>query len=170
MKKILAILGIMIVVLGIVGLPYRYYHSLTPSMTADDIQMMGGIKPYDEDHLLVELEVNRLHDEPAHHFIYPIAKGLGNISFIHEDGLYAPNSVGTDYVAEEILINQMDRERSIDSIGFAIPDQQGKYKLKFTMQIIGDSSRMKDLALYYIHMEKKLGKDLSWVKKITLQR
>ncbi|WP_068781075.1 hypothetical protein [Paenibacillus sp. GM2] len=170
MKKILVFAAALIVILAIIAYSYYYYYTLSPSMTASDIQMKASIKPYDTDYYLIELDVERIQDEPARHFIAPIAEGLSNINFISEDGLYTPGTISTSFEAEHILRNQVDEGLGMDLMGFAIPNQQGKYKFKFTMQKIDRLTELKSLNLYYVHVEKKLGKDLSWVKTITLQQ
>jgi hypothetical protein len=168
MKKTVIYSGIFVVFLFIIFSIY-HYNSLSPSFISDDIHIEGSIKSYDENSFLVELDIERNSNGAENNIVYPISKGLGNISFIANEGLYAPGVLGTWYETEEILRNKVDKEFSRDILGFSIPDQQGKHKLKFTMKKLDDFKELTELTVYYIHVEKRFGKDLSWVKNISLK-
>lgn len=167
MKKSFIYSVILLVVLFISFL--IYYNSLSPSLTSDDIHIEGSIKSYDENSFLVELDLERHNNGSDNNIIYPISKGLGNISFIDDKGLYTPGVLGTWYEAEEILSNSVGKEFSADIIGFSIPNQQGKHKLKFIMKKLDDFEELSEIVLYYVHVERRFGKGLNWVKKISLK-
>ncbi|KOR87603.1 hypothetical protein [Paenibacillus solani] len=167
MKKVTIVSSTLIAVLVIV-FSLTYYNRLSPSITSADIQIEGRITPFDENNVLVELDIVRLKDELASHYIYPVASGLGNISFVEDPGYYTPGSIGTWYESEELLRRETSDKIAMDHIGFAIPTQKGNYKTKFTMNKLENTNGQAEIELYYVHVEKKYGKTLSWIKKIPL--
>lgn len=169
MKKVTMVSSTLLAVLVIV-LTLTYYNRLSPSITSADIHIEGHITPFDENRVLVELDIVRWKDELASHNIYPVASGLGNINFVDDPSYYTPGSIGTWPESEELLRIETSDKIAMDRIGFAIPDQKGNYKMKFTMTKLEDTDTngQTEIVLYYVHVEKKLGKTLSWIKKIPL--
>lgn len=169
MKKVTIVSSTLIAVL-VIAFSLTYYNRLSPSITSADIQIEGRITPFDENRVLVELNIVRLKDELASHYIYPVASGFGNINFVDDPGYYTPGSIGTWPESEELLRRETSDKIAMDRIGFAIPDQKGNYKTKFTMTKLEDTDTngQAEIVLYYVHVEKKFGKTLSWIKKIPL--
>lgn len=157
----------MLVLLIVVSIVY--YNNLSPSINSDDIQIEGKITTYDENRFLVELDMVRLKEELADHYVYPIADGLGNMSFIEDEGYYTPGAIGSWWESEEILKDSIAEEIDTDTMGFTIPTPKGEYKTKFTIYKIDDFREITVLDVYYVHVEKRFGKDLNWIKKITIQ-
>ncbi|KOP65574.1 hypothetical protein AMS62_10190 [Bacillus sp. FJAT-18019] len=168
MKKVTIVSSILIAILVIV-FSLTYYNLLSPSITSADIQIEGRITPFDENNVLVELDIVRLKDELASHYIYPVASGLGNINFVDDPGYYSPGSIGTWSESEKLLRRETSHKIAMDRIGFAVPTQKGNYKTKFTMTKLEDTNGQAEIELYYVHVEKKFGKTLSWIKKIPLK-
>ncbi|WP_438347446.1 hypothetical protein ACP8HI_17350 [Paenibacillus sp. FA6] len=170
MKETIIYLGTCVLVLLIV-VSIVYYNNLSPSISSNDIQIEGKITPYDENRFLVELDIVRLKDELADHYIYPIVDGSGNISFIEDEGYYTPGAIGDWWESYEMLHESITEHLDFDAdiVGFSIPTPKGEYKTKFTIYKTDVFRDIKALDVYYVHVERRFGKDLNWIMKVTIQ-
>lgn len=95
---------------------------------------------------------------------------LGNLSFLEEDNLYNPSSIGTDYESYVLLNNEIKNEQlKSEEIGFSIPGEVGTYKMKFTLSNLGNIQALRNPSIYYVHKEEIFGKKLNWVTKISIK-
>ncbi|MCP1183023.1 hypothetical protein [Paenibacillus sp. 1781tsa1] len=153
------------------------YSYVIPSVNAKDVVMAGTIRQIDTDAVEVELEITRKREDQDQHMVYPVVPGWGGVTFTDEldDAWYMPSSVGSSYfdqvILEKYLKGQGKTRKSADNlIGFAIPDELGSYKLRFTLRSLdGTTQPLKNPMVYYVHNEQLLGKDLSWVTGENLE-
>jgi hypothetical protein len=61
---------------------------------------------------------------------YPVVAGLDSINFISEEGFYTPSSLGNWPTSDALLQKELLYEQKVTHLGFAIPKEKGKYKLK----------------------------------------
>ncbi|KAJ3198553.1 hypothetical protein HK101_000068 [Irineochytrium annulatum] len=82
-----------------------------------------------------------------------------------------PGSYLDQVILEEYLKVQGKTRKSAENlIGFAIPDEMGSYKLRFTLRSLdGTTQPLENPIVYYVHNEQLLGKDLSWVTGENLE-
>jgi hypothetical protein len=154
----------------IVASGFQFYKNLSPEIKPTDLEIESNIQKLDDDLYIVEMQVNRKKDDSNSNFIYPVVSGLGNISFIQEDNLFLPSSVGNDNDSFEMVINDItNKHLEFDLIGFSIPNNKGIYKMKFTLRKFDDFQEVKNPKIYYIHKEKRYGKVLNWIKKFDIK-
>lgn len=162
--------GIAIVIVAV----FIVYNNLAPSVTAQDVNMKGTIRQTDVDEYEVQLTITRTKEDKGQHTVYPLVPGWGSISFNEQDNRFIrPTSVGSTGAMEEIL-RQALQGRSSTAItefaGFSIPDAVGTYKLRFTIHPLGEAAELiRQPMIYYVHQEKLLGKDLSWISGEPLE-
>ncbi|MEK4512048.1 hypothetical protein EJP82_18005 [Paenibacillus anaericanus] len=169
MKRRIALIIILFIVLVAAGI-IRFYKNLSPEIKPTDLVIESTIQKLDDDLFIIEMQVNRKADDNYSNFVYPLVSGLGNISFIEEDNLYSPSSVGDDSESHELLLNNFTfKQLNYDLNGFSIPSNKGIYKMKFTLRKFDDFQEIKDPHIYYIHKEKRFGKTLNWIEKFDVE-
>lgn len=172
-RTILWITGITIIFL-VTLLIYSY---VIPSVNAKDVVMAGTIRQIDANAVEVELEITRKREDKDQHMVYPVVPGWGGATFTEEqdNAWYVPSSVGSSYLDQVILekylkVQGKTRKSAENLIGFAIPDEMGSYKLRFTLRSLdGTTQPLENPIVYYVHNEQLLGKDLSWVTGENLE-
>ncbi|WP_413376661.1 hypothetical protein [Paenibacillus taichungensis] len=151
------------------------YNNLAPSITAQDVNMKGTIRQTATDEYEVQLAITRTKADKGQHTIYPLVDGWGSISFYdkQDNRFIRPTSVGSTGAMEEILRQVLQRQSSTaitEFAGFSIPDAVGTYKVRFTIHPLGEEAELiRQPMIYYVHQEKLLGKDLSWVSGEPLE-
>jgi hypothetical protein len=80
-----------------------------------------------------------------------------------------PSSLGNWPTRDALLQKELLYEQKVTHLGFAIPKEKGKYKLKFLLSKLDNFNNIENPNLYYVHVEEKLGKDLSWVSKALIK-
>ncbi|RAW19408.1 hypothetical protein DC345_01115 [Paenibacillus taichungensis] len=162
-------IGIIIVAAFIV------YNNLAPSVTAQDVNMRGTIRQSATDEYEVQLNITRKKEDKGQHIVYPVVPGWGSISFDdkQDNRFIRPTSVGSTGAMEEILRQALQRQSStaiIEFAGFSIPDATGTYKMRFTIHPLSEEAELiRQPMIYYVHQEKLLGKNLSWVSGEPLE-
>lgn len=166
-KKISLSLIFLFIIAG--SLVYYGYSNLEPSTNRTDIAIVSTIEPYDDEYYnyLVEMDIKRNNNDHSAHMVYLVIEGMQGISFTDEQGYYKPSSIGIGPSAEQLLRRTDKGEKEL--IGFGIPEEKGDYKSKFLLKTTGEISAIEDGAFYYIHIEKKLGKDLNWVEEYKIK-
>ncbi|MEC0126629.1 hypothetical protein [Paenibacillus pabuli] len=163
--------GIAIIIVAV----FLVYNNLAPGVTAQDVNMKGTIRQTATDEYEVQLTITRTKEEKGLHMVYPFVPGWGSISFNDkEDNRFIqPTSVGSTGAMEEILRQALQGQSSTaitEFAGFSIPDAVGTYKMRFTIHPLGDEAEpIRIPMIYYVHQEKVLGKDLSWVSGEPLE-
>lgn len=90
-------------------------------------------------------------------------EGLGvGMNFIHEAEYYTPSSIGSWPKAEERLRSEYSIQEDKQLLGFELPKEKGSYQLKFLLPTSEQFDGIEAGFLYYVHVEEKFGKDLSW--------
>ncbi|OPG98752.1 hypothetical protein B2I21_10510 [Chryseobacterium mucoviscidosis] len=163
--------GIAIIIVAV----FLVYNNLAPSVTAQDVNMKGTIRQTAADEYEVQLNITRTKEDKGQHAVYPFVPGWGSISFVdkQDSRFIQPTSVGSTGAMEEILRQALQRQSStaiIEFAGFSVPDAVGTYKMRFTIHPLGEEAELiRQPMIYYVHQEKVLGKDLSWVSGEPLE-
>lgn len=163
--------GIAIIIVAV----FLVYNNLAPSVTAQDVNMKGTIRQTATDEYEVQLTITRTKEDKDKHMVYPLVPGWGSISFDdkQDNRFIQPTSVGSTGAMEEILRQALQRQTStaiIEFAGFSIPGGVGTYKIRFTIHPLGEEAELiRQPMIYYVHQEKVLGKDLSWVSGEPLE-
>lgn len=158
-------IGLMFVLIVMMVGGFLFYRNLSPELMPKNITIDSTMQKLNAGEYIVELHVNQKKDDYHSNMIYPVIPGKGNISFIQEDDLFTPSSVGNDHVSLQMLTNEISNIPMVqEPIGFAIPGMKGIYNMKFTVDALDDSQESLNPQIYYIHKEKRYGKDLSWIE------
>ncbi|MDK8189104.1 hypothetical protein QP794_03275 [Paenibacillus sp. UMB7766-LJ446] len=163
--------GITIIIVAV----FLVYNNLAPSVTAQGVNMKGTIRQTATDEYEVQLTITRTKEDKGQHIVYPFVPGWGSISFVdkQDSRFIQPTSVGSTGAMEEILRQALQRQTSTaitEFVGFSIPDTVGTYKMRFTIHPLGEKAELiRQPMIYYVHQEKVLGKDLSWVSGEPLE-
>ena len=157
--------GLIFVLIVLVAAGFLFYRNLSPELKPTDITIESTIHKLNAAEYIVELHVNQKKDDYHSNMIYPVIPGKGNISFIQEDNLFTPSSVGNDYNSLQMLTKEISNvPMAQEPLGFAIPGMKGIYNMKFTVDALEDSQESMSPQIYYLHKEKRYGKDLSWIE------
>lgn len=165
------ITGIAIIIVA----AFIVYNNLAPSVTAQDVNMKGTIRQTAADEYEVQLTIIRTKKDKGQHTVYPLVPGWGSISFDdkQDNRFIRPTSVGSTGAMEEIFRQALQGQSSTaitEFAGFSIPDAVGTYKMRFTIHPLGKEAELiRQPMIYYVHQEKLLGKDLSWVSGEPLE-
>ncbi|WP_440117858.1 hypothetical protein [Paenibacillus sp. QZ-Y1] len=163
--------GIAIVIVAV----FIVFNNLAPSVTEQDVSIKGTIRQTAADEYEVQLHIIRTKEEKGQHTVYPVVPGWGSISFNdkQDNRFIWPTSVGSTGAMEEILRQALQGQSSTtitEFKGFSIPDAVGTYKMRFTIHPLGEEAEpIRIPMIYYVHQEKVLGKDLSWVSGEPLE-
>ncbi|KOY16871.1 hypothetical protein [Paenibacillus xylanivorans] len=163
--------GIAIVIVA----AFIVYNNLAPSVTEQNVNMKGTIRQTTAEEYEVQLTITRTKKDKGQHTVYPYVPGWGSISFNDEQDkrFIRPASVGSTGAMEAILRQALQRQSSTaitEFAGFSIPDAAGTYKMRFTIHPLGEEAELiRQPMIYYVHLEKLLGKDLSWVSGEPLE-
>jgi len=166
-KKVIG--WVFVLVLLLAGACYLYYLNLEPSTKSNDIEIVGTVEPYEHEYYdyLVTIEMNRKKHGYSVHMVYPIIPGLHGINFIQEPGYFTPSSIGSRSDTDELLRGIYREEEQF--MGFAIPEEEGVYQVKFLLNATETFTGIEEAKIYYVHVEEKLGKDLSWIQDYNIE-
>lgn len=158
-------IGLFLTIFVFIVSGFLYYRNLSPELMPTNITIESTIQKLNENEYMVELQVNQEKDDYHSNMIYPIIPGKGNISFIQDDDLFTPSSIGNDHASLQMLTNEISNmPMAQEPFGFGIPGMKGIYNMKFTVDALSEAQENLNPKIYYIHKEKRYGKDLSWIK------
>lgn len=167
-KKVIG--GSIVLVLIIGTIYFIKYLNLTPSLVSNDIEIKTSVEPFDDEYykFLVRMEINRNKEEISSHIVYPLIEGLQGINFIKKQGFYSPSSIAQWPLSEEILVKNYPEVEEKNLMGFSLPKEIGRYQLEFLLSTDDNFKELNEGTLYYVHIEEKFGKNLSWVHKYPI--
>lgn len=158
-------IGLFLTIIILIVSGFLFYRNLSPELMPANITIESTIQKLNANEYMVELQVNQEKDDYHSNMIYPVIPGKGNISFIQDDDLFTPSSIGNDYASLQMLTKEISNmSMAQEPYGFGIPGMKGIYNMKFMVDAIGDSQETLNPKIYYIHKERRYGKDLSWIK------